>query len=125
MVKFRRQAQSLTPDPFMKSRFNKFLLLTVLLALFGAVVAPLRAEPIVPTRDDEVIEVLPAMRGSRAEERRLRKQLAQAPRDPALALTVAKRTSTRPMSSATRASPVWRCRPSKAGPTKRRCRKAC
>jgi hypothetical protein len=45
----------------------------------------------VPTRDDEVIEVLPAMSGNRAEERRLRKQLAQQPRDPALALTVAKR----------------------------------
>ena len=75
----------------MKQRFNKFLSMAVLLASFGAAVTPLRAEPIVPTRDDEVIEVLPAMRGSRTEERRLRKQLAQAPRDPALALTVAKR----------------------------------
>ena len=47
--------------------------------------------PIVPTRDEEVIEVLPAMTGNRAEERRLRKQLAQRPRDPALALDMAKR----------------------------------
>ena len=63
----------------------------VLFALFGMAVAPLRAAPIVPTRDEEVIEVLPAMSGSRAEERRLRKQLAQQPRDPVLALAVAKR----------------------------------
>ena len=47
--------------------------------------------PIVPTRDDEVIEVLPAMTGNRAEERRLRKLLATRPRDPALALDMAKR----------------------------------
>lgn len=75
----------------MKQIFNKFLSTALLLALFGAALAPLRAAPIVPTRDDEVIEVLPALSGNRAEERRLRKQLAQAPRDPALALAVAKR----------------------------------
>ena len=63
--------------------------LFLLLAVVG--VAPLCAAPIVPTHDDEVIEVLPAITGSRAEERRLRKQLAQQPRDAALALTVAKR----------------------------------
>jgi len=75
----------------MKQHFKKLLSLSLLLALFGAASAPLRAAPIVPTRDDEVIEVLPAMSGNRAEERRLRKQLAQQPRDPALALAVAKR----------------------------------
>ena len=75
----------------MNQRFKKLLSISVLLALFGAAVIPLRAAPIVPTRDDEVIEVLPAIAGNRAEERRLRKQLAQQPRDPALALTVAKR----------------------------------
>ncbi len=75
----------------MKQRFQKILSILVLAASFGAVLAPLRAEPIVPTRDDEVVEVLPAMRGDRAEERRLRKQLSLKPRDPALALTVAKR----------------------------------
>ena len=91
MVKFRRQAQCLAPDLFMKQRFKKFLSISVLGALIGAMVAPLRAEPIVPTRDDEVIEVLPAMRGNRVEERRLRKQLAQQPKDPVLALSVAKR----------------------------------
>ena len=49
------------------------------------------AEPIVPSRDDEVIEVLPAIIGSRDEERRLRKALADRPRDATLALSVAKR----------------------------------
>lgn len=91
MVKFSRQAKRLPADLVMKQIFNKFLSTALLLALFGAALAPLRAAPIVPTRDDEVIEVLPALSGNRAEERRLRKQLAQAPRDPALALAVAKR----------------------------------
>ncbi|MEQ1683532.1 MAG: hypothetical protein ABL916_07790 [Burkholderiaceae bacterium] len=49
------------------------------------------AAPIVPVNDSEVIEVLPAVSGSRAEARRLRKQLAQRPQDPALALAAAKR----------------------------------
>jgi tetratricopeptide (TPR) repeat protein len=53
--------------------------------------ASLHASPITPSRDDEVIDVLPAMSGSRAEERRLRKQLAQQPRDPTLALAAAQR----------------------------------
>ncbi|MEP7099198.1 MAG: tetratricopeptide repeat protein [Burkholderiales bacterium] len=50
-----------------------------------------QAAPITPTRDDEVIDVLPAMTGNRAEARRLRQQLARTPRDPALALSIAKR----------------------------------
>ena len=58
------------------------------LALCLATVAA-QATPITPTRDDEVIEVLPAATSSRAEERRLRKQLAQQPRDAKLALGVA------------------------------------
>jgi hypothetical protein len=49
------------------------------------------AAPIMPAHDSEVIEVLPAMSGSRAEARRLRKQLAQQPKDPVLALALAKR----------------------------------
>jgi hypothetical protein len=49
------------------------------------------AEPIVPTSDDEVIEVLPAALGSRDEDRRLRKQLAERPGDAALAISVARR----------------------------------
>ncbi len=58
------------------------------LLLFAAGV---RAEPIVPARDDEVIEVLPAAAGNRAEDRRLRKELAARPDDAALAVSVAGR----------------------------------
>ena len=69
-------------------RFQRLLpILLTLAGLFGAA----HATPITPTRDDEVIETLPAVTGNRAEARRLRQQLAQSPRDPALALAVAKR----------------------------------
>ena len=50
-----------------------------------------QAEPITPSRDDEVIEVLPALSGNRSDERRARKELAARPTDPALAVGVAKR----------------------------------
>lgn len=50
-----------------------------------------RAEPITPSRDDEVVEVLPVSSGSRDEDRRLRRQLAARPDDAALAVSVAKR----------------------------------
>ena len=70
----------------------RLLLLPIALAtLFGAMPLSASATPIVPTRDDEVIDVLPAVNGNRSEERRLRQQLASAPRDPALALAAAKR----------------------------------
>ena len=59
------------------------------LALVGSVAVPLHAAPISPTHDDEVIEVLPAIAGGRAEERQMRRRLAQQPRDPELALAVA------------------------------------
>ena len=49
------------------------------------------AEPIVPTRDDEVIEVLPGLGANRLEERRARRALAQRPNDPALAVGIARR----------------------------------
>jgi len=49
------------------------------------------AEPIVPTRDAQVIEVLPAATGDRGEDRRLRQQLAARPDDAALAVRVAQR----------------------------------
>ena len=52
---------------------------------------PAPAEPVTPTRDDEVIEVLPAAAGSRDEDRRLRKELAARPGDAALAVRVALR----------------------------------
>ena len=68
------------------------------IALAGAVFSLLAmfvgfavAAPITPTHDDEVIEVLPPLAGSRAEARRQRKQLAAQPRDPVLALGIARR----------------------------------
>jgi tetratricopeptide (TPR) repeat protein len=60
--------------------------------LFLAVAAgPAGAVPITPTRDDEVIEVLPATSASRGEDRETRKRLAARPEDIGLALAVAKR----------------------------------
>jgi len=60
--------------------------------LFLAVAAGVAgAVPITPSRDDEVVDVLPATSGSRGEDRRLRKALAARPDDPALALKVAQR----------------------------------
>ena len=58
---------------------------------FALVVGAARSTPITPTRDDEVVEVLPASAGNRSEERRARKELVARPRDPALAVAVAKR----------------------------------
>jgi hypothetical protein len=69
-------------------------------ALTGAVAAGLflfcaaaacGAVPITPTRDDEVVEVLPASAGNRGEDRQLRKQLAAKPDDARLAIAVARR----------------------------------
>ena len=73
-------------------RFDKLLLLNWALAgLLGIAASAAHATPITPTRDDEVVELLPAIGGGRAEARRLRQQLAAQPQDAALALTVAKR----------------------------------
>ncbi|MEP7299670.1 MAG: hypothetical protein ABI702_26100, partial [Burkholderiales bacterium] len=52
---------------------------------------PVSAVPLNPTRDDEVIELLPAISGSRADERKARQQLAQQPTDMALALATARK----------------------------------
>ena len=60
-----------------------------LLLLFIA--AATQATPIVPSRDDEVIEVLPAGVAGRAEARRARKELAARPSDPAVAVRIATR----------------------------------
>jgi hypothetical protein len=60
--------------------------------LFLAVAAgSASAVPIMPTRDDEVVEVLPATSASRGEDRATRKRLAANPQDAGLALAVAKR----------------------------------
>lgn len=66
--------------------FLRLLALAACLHVVGA-----SALPITPSRDDEVVEVLPAVGSSRTEERRLRKQLARQPRDATLALGVAQR----------------------------------
>jgi hypothetical protein len=57
----------------------------------GGSVPPANAAPIVPTGDDEVVEVLPATSTSRTETQRLRKQLAARPGDAKLAHAVAAR----------------------------------
>ena len=63
-----------------------------IVAIAWAAAAAAQAVPINPTRDDEVIEVLPAAAGSaRGDERRQREQLAKTPRDAGLALSVARR----------------------------------
>ena len=65
-------------------------LLAGLLVLAGATTAA-KAAPITPTRDDEVIEVLPASASNRGEDRQLRKRLAERPDDIQLATAVARR----------------------------------
>lgn len=46
---------------------------------------------VTPTRDDEVVETLPAVSSSRADDRRLRQQLIANPGDAALAAQLARR----------------------------------
>ena len=70
---------------------RQLLLILMLAAALMTLCGRSSAEPIVPTRDDEVIDMLPAIKGGRAEARRMRQQLAQQPRDPALAVSVAQR----------------------------------
>nr|MDQ2734554.1 hypothetical protein [Pseudomonadota bacterium] len=60
--------------------------------LFFLLLAPRGvAEPITPSRDDEVIDILPATSATRDEDRRLRKQLAARPQDARLAVSVTHR----------------------------------
>lgn len=49
------------------------------------------AQPLVPASDSQVIEVLPAVGGSRAEERRMRRDWAAHPGDAALSVTLSRR----------------------------------
>ena len=50
-----------------------------------------QASPINPSHDDEVIETLPATLGNRADERKLRRQMAAQPRDAVAAVALARR----------------------------------
>jgi predicted Zn-dependent protease len=50
-----------------------------------------QAEVVLPKSDAEVVETLPAVVGSRAEERKLRQQWAANPRDPVMAAALARR----------------------------------
>ena len=59
--------------------------------LLGLCGAPLWADVVLPQSDAEVVETLPSVVGSRAEERRLRQQWAANPRDPVLAAALARR----------------------------------
>jgi predicted Zn-dependent protease len=52
---------------------------------------PVQALPLHPASDAEVVETLPAVVGERAEERRLRRELAARPGDAALAAAMARR----------------------------------
>lgn len=58
--------------------------------LFLLAATAVQAVPIVPTSDDEVVEVLPAS-ANRGEERQMRKRLAAEPGDAVLAVAVARR----------------------------------
>ena len=62
------------------------LLIASLLAL-GA-----QAAPVQPRSDDDIIEVLPTLGGYAAEQKRLRRALAQQPRDAATALALSRST---------------------------------
>src|SRR4051794_8192863 len=83
-------AATLSIAPMRSLRALTGALLAGLLVVAGAT-AIANAAPITPTRDDEVIEVLPATSASRSEDRQLRKRLAEHPGDAALAAAVAQR----------------------------------
>ncbi len=75
----------------MNSFGNQFARLALAAWLLAAAAERANAAPIVPTRDDEVIEVLPGLAAGRLEERRARRALAQRPNDAALAVGVARK----------------------------------
>ncbi|RYY92324.1 MAG: hypothetical protein EOO24_29335 [Comamonadaceae bacterium] len=60
-----------------------------LLSLLMLAAVPARAEPRVPAQDSEIVETLPAVSGWSREERRLRRELVQRPRDAAVAIEAA------------------------------------
>ena len=63
----------------------------LLIAWCAGLAWPAGATVVTPASDDEVIETLPAVSANRAEDRRLRQQLAANPGDAALAAQLARR----------------------------------
>jgi len=55
----------------MRIAYRRLGVVCTLVGVLAMSAAPVLASPIAPTRDDEVIDVLPATAGSRTEERRL------------------------------------------------------
>jgi len=68
--------------------------LALLLAV-GLSGGPSAAVPLVPANDDEIVEVLPSTGGYAAEQKRLRRALAQSPKDAATALALSRATLAR------------------------------
>jgi predicted Zn-dependent protease len=66
-------------------------LLSIVAMLCGLQASVVRAEPLLPRSDDQVVETLPAVAGNRAEERRLRREWAAHPRDASVAVPLARR----------------------------------
>lgn len=73
------------------SQVSKAILVTAFLCAQALLGQPVQAEPIVPRHDAQVIETLTGLSGERAEERKLRRALAQRPGDAALATRLAAR----------------------------------
>lgn len=65
------------------------------LLLAAVLVGTALAEPLQPRSDDEVVEVLPVTGGYAAEQKRLKRALAQSPKDAATALALSRTTLAR------------------------------
>lgn len=71
------------------------LLRSLTTAVLACLAASLVAAPLVPRSDDDIVEVLPVTGGYAAEQKRLRRQLAQQPRDATVALALSRSTLAR------------------------------
>lgn len=76
----------------MRTRLHRGLLLALALLIPAALA---QSAPLQPAHDDEVVETLPAAAGPAAEQRRLRRALAQSPRDVQTALVLSRSLLTR------------------------------
>ncbi len=80
-----------TSGPPVNKGFDMKLLrlCAAVLTLLSSIAA--HAEPVVPTSDEQVVEVLPALNGNRAEERRLRREWSANPADVGKSVALARR----------------------------------